>query len=139
MKWKLTRKEYREDGIFGGLTSEDGKYFFYTLEHAYKIEDEHFPKSVDFYPKIQEGVHPCILYASPKQGYMVPMLDGPEDKEHYYQIHIGNYNEDSSGCILVGLGLGKRANGGKMLTSSKQAFDQLMKLGVEEIEVVGVS
>jgi hypothetical protein len=139
MKWTLTRKQYREDGIFGQLVSEDGVYFFHTLEHAYRIEDEHYPKSVEFYPKIQEGLHPCIPYNSPKNGYIVPLLNGPDDQGRYFQIHIGNYAEDSEGCILVGLGIGRRANGGQMITSSRQAFKKLMEIGITEIDIVSIN
>ncbi len=136
MKWKLTRKQYREDGIFGELVSEDGAYTFQTLERAYKIENEHFPLSVDYFPKIQEGIHPCIVYKSPKRGYEVPQLNAECDKGRFFQIHIGNYSEDSDGCILVGLTVGPRANGGQMLKSSREAFLKLMEVGVSEIEVV---
>jgi Family of unknown function (DUF5675) len=142
MKWKLWRKEYREDGIFGELVSEDGVHTFQTLEHAYKVMGEIHPNSVEYAPKIPEGPHRFVLYKSPKHGMVVPLLDDildPNDQDRKFELHIGNYNEDSDGCILVGLGLGNRANGGKMLTSSKQAFDQIMKLGVSEIEVIGVT
>lgn len=135
MKWTLLRKEYRSDGIFGEMTSEDGMHTFQTLEHAYKVEGEIAPGSVEYYPKIQEGKHPCVRYPSKKHGYEVPLLDAPEDRGRFFEVHIGNYSEDSEGCILVGLAKGNRANGGKMLTSSKQAFEKLMKLGVSEIEV----
>lgn len=142
MKWTLTRKNYREDGIFGELVSSDGRHTFQTLEHAYKVIDELHPNSVEYAPKISEGKHVCVLYASPKHRMMVPLLDNPDDptdQDRKFELHIGNYNEDSEGCILVGLGLGNRGNGGKMLTSSKQAFDQIMALGVEEIEVIGAT
>jgi hypothetical protein len=132
MKWGLLRKEYLPEGIFGELTSECGTHFFFTLEHAYLIDGQ-------ITPKIQLGVHPCILYESPKHGYEVPLLNAPEDEGHFYEIHIGNYNKDSDGCILVGLALGFMKDGGRMLTSSKQAFKKLMDLGVEEIEVKSVS
>lgn len=140
MKWTLVRKKYGEHGIFGELTSEDGMHLFLTLEHAYKIIDETNPGSVEYAPKIPEGIHRCVPYASPKHGMMVPLLDNlddPVDQDRKFEIHIGNYNEDSEGCILVGKAIGNRANGGKMLTSSKQAFDQLMKIGITELEVQG--
>lgn len=140
MKWTLVRKKYIESGIFGELTSEDGNHIFQTLEHAYRVTGELGPESVGYYPKIPEGIHRCVPYASPKHGMMVPLLDNlddPIDQDRKFEIHIGNYNEDSEGCILVGMGIGNRANGGKMLTASKQAFDQLMKIGITELEVQG--
>lgn len=140
MKWTLIRKQYRPDGIFGELVSSDGAHFFHTLEHAYKVIDETNPGSIEYAPKIPEGVHRCVLYNSPKHGVMVPLLDNledPHDQDRKFEIHIGNYNEDSEGCILVGLGIGFRDRLGKvkMLTSSKQAFEKLMSIGVTEIEV----
>lgn len=132
MKWTLTRKQYREDGIFGLLTSEDGLVTFQTLEHAY-LEDGNYTA------KIKEGAHKIIPYNSPKHGCVTPLLNNPLDEGHEFEIHIGNYNTDSIGCILVGLGVGNTSSGGKMLTSSKQAFEQLMKIGISELEVSGVS
>ena len=130
MKWKLTRKLYREDGIFGELVSEDGTHIFQTLEHAYQTDD-------GWYPKVQEGVHPCIIYQSPKHGYNVPLLNALEDQGHTYELHSGNYNADSIGCILVGLTQLLEPNGVMMITGSKTAFGQIMALGVSGIEVFG--
>ncbi len=139
MKWKLKRKMYRFDGIFGTLTSEDGQHVFQTLEHAFKIENEHFPTSVEYYPKIQEGLHPCKIYSSPKHGYDVPLLDAPEDQGHMFEVHIGNRNKDSNGCILVGdRTIVDHDTGGFMITSSEKTFKKLMDLGVEEIDIVGM-
>jgi hypothetical protein len=139
MKWKLVRKQYRVDGIFGEMTSEDGKNTFFTIEHAYKIEDEHYPKSVDYFPKVQEGIHPCKMFLSKKNKCTVPLLDAPEDMGHFFEIHILNYNEESDGCIGVGTGIGKRSNGGQMITGSKDAFNLLMRVGITELEVTSVS
>lgn len=137
MKWILLRKSYTEKGIFGELTSEDGNHFLFTLEHAYKICDEISPGSVEYYPKIPTGLHRCVSYNSPKHNMIVPLLDNledPFDQDRKFEIHIGNYNEDSDGCILVGLAISLRC---QMLTSSKQAFKKLMEIGVTEIEVEG--
>jgi hypothetical protein len=135
MKWELLRKEYRQDGIFGELTSPGGQFFF-TLEHAYPGMYE--SGAVHYNPKIPEGIHRIVEYQSPKFGMIVPLLDNledPHDQDRKFEIHIGNYNEDSEGCILIGLGLGTRHGGGKMLTSSKQAFKLLMSLGITELQV----
>ncbi len=142
MKWRLIRKQYRPDGIFGELTSEDGQYFFHTLEHAYKVIDEISPGSVEYAPKIPEGVHRLVPYNSPKFGMVVPLLDNPDDpvdQDRKFEIHIGNYNDDSDGCILIGIGMGPRdlAKTSYMITKSKQAFEQFMKIGYSEIEIIG--
>ena len=41
-------------------------------------------------------------------------------------FHVGNYNHDSEGCILVGENLGV-ANGKLMLTRSRLAFQRFMR------------
>ena len=42
-------------------------------------------------------------------------------------FHHGNYSRDSDGCILLGMGLGRMKDGGRMLTSSNVACKQFMK------------
>ena len=50
-------------------------------------------------------------------------------KGHYgILFHVGNYNEDSEGCILLGTGFGNTSSKGKMITASKQAFKQFMEM-----------
>jgi hypothetical protein len=42
-------------------------------------------------------------------------------------IHILNYNDESDGCIGVGMQIGNKSDGGKMIMQSKLAFESLMK------------
>jgi hypothetical protein len=120
MNLHLTRKQYRDDGIFGEIDCD--KIYFFTLEHSY-----------DKMPKIPQGVYRCTRWDSPKFGYQTFMLNDVPGHDHIL-IHIGNYNHDSEGCILIGLGLGRTKNNGVMITSSKQAFQKFMELqeGVDE-------
>lgn len=126
----LTRKERREDGIFGEICSEKGEFLFITLEHSYNLK-----------PKLKPGRYKCV------RGMHRLKADEPEFetfevkgvKGHWgILFHVGNYNEDSEGCILIGLGMGNRSGGGKMITSSKQAFKRFMDLqaGMDEFYLV---
>lgn len=116
----LHRKSHRVDGVFGEMTNERGDFIAVTLERAYPP---------DFSPKILAGIYICKRYNSPKHGYEVFVLTGENADGHFYEIHIGNYNEDSDGCILVALGNGfKGDQKGRMITASKAAFDKIMQL-----------
>ena len=159
MKWTLTRKQYREDGIFGELALENGGVILQILEHAYVVDGKPIPK-------IAAGTYPCKLGTGAGEG-TIPNPNGRGDINitgmhrlhdgvwfdayeimgvpefqgkpvHGCLFHIANYNEDLDGCVGLGLACGNRSNGGRMLTSSKQAFEQFMKLGITELEVKDV-
>jgi hypothetical protein len=116
----LVRREYLDCGIFGEI--DCGSLYFFTLEHSY-----------DKKPIVPAGTYKCTRFDSPKFGYQTFMLNDVPGHDHIL-IHIGNYNHDSEGCILIGLALGRTGKGGVMLTSSKQAFAHFMALqeGVDE-------
>jgi hypothetical protein len=48
-------------------------------------------------------------------------------------IHIGNYNQDSIGCILLG-----EAQTDNMITNSKEAFTQFMSTleGIDSFQLI---
>jgi len=121
MNMTLKRIDYSEDGIFGELLDHNGVFFCHTLERSYKNEKN------EFRPKVSEGVYICTRWDSPRLGYQTFLLNNVPNHTHIL-IHIGNYNEDSDGCILVGNGIGMMINKGKMITGSKQAFKRLMEL-----------
>lgn len=116
---------HKIDGIFGEMFTEDLMFFCHTLEHAYPNEN-----GVGFFAKIPAGDYLCKRRFSPKfQCDVFEIMDVPG--HDFIEIHIANYNEELDGCIAPGLGLGKTLNGGRMLTSSKKAFDALMELQKE--------
>ncbi len=122
----LTRHTFKEEGIFGDLSDNlFFSVFAVTLEHAY----EDFGTSMTSYlPKIPAGVYTCERYKSPKHGYDVfRLLDVPGSD--YDEIHIGNYNSDSDGCILIGSRI-ISPDDPVAITGSKIAFTKFMLLQV---------
>ena len=119
MNFTLTTTEYGAMGIFGTMTSEDGAITYATLEHAYKT----IGSGSTWVPKIVRGhIYTCVPYLSPKRGYKVYMLEDVPDHTAI-EIHIGNYNDDSDGCILIGAN--KIHN---MITRSAESFKAFMAL-----------
>jgi Family of unknown function (DUF5675) len=134
---KLTRNKYGQDGILGVLESDIGTEIAVTLEHAYLQDDGSFA------PKIPAGVYICkrgmhTLEHHPKPFEAFELQDVPGHTN--ILIHVGNYNRDSEGCILLGAAVAKQPNGDVMITASSQAFAALMVLNdVDEftLTVVG--
>ncbi len=101
MDLTLTRTDFREDGIFGELSNTaSGARLACTLEHAYPVNMSLTVEKA-WEPKIPAGVYTAKRYMSPKHGYEVFRLLSVPGSD-YDEIHIGNYNKDSDGCILVG-------------------------------------
>ncbi len=117
--FKLIRYDYLQSGIFGVLLSDSFKCE--TLEHAYA-------DGPNFVPKIPIGSYQCIRRLSPKFGYDVFLVANVPGHD-FVEIHIGNTNQDSDGCIL----LGQSREGGEIL-SSKLEFDSFMQFlsGINE-------
>lgn len=107
----LTRTRFTEQGIFGELTT-DGRFLGVTLEHSFQCE-----------PALPEGEYVCVRGLHRLEG----MTSGFETFEitgvpghSGILFHVGNYNRDSKGCVL----LGERALDTMILESEKsfQAF-----------------
>lgn len=118
MNLALHRYQFIEDGIFGNLVSPDNVVAT-VLEHAYKVGQV-------YRPKVPVGIYTCIRRKSPKFGYDVFLLQNVPGHSAI-EIHRGNFNDDSDGCLLLGCGI-SQMNGFTMLTESEIAFDQFMKL-----------
>jgi hypothetical protein len=129
MTLRLKRIWFKPDGVFGELTSVTDKHYFYTLEHSYNNV-----------PKIPNGTYTCKRGPHRLQGMTedfetfevmnVPKCTG-------ILFHWGNYNSDSSGCVLLGQEMVKPA-GRYMLTNSRATFKQFMLLlsGVNEFTLI---
>ncbi len=120
---KLTRLEYRQDGIFGQLQSDDGSFRCQTLEHAYF-------ENGSYTPKVAAGIYTCVRGEHELLGMTTTFTTFELQNVPPFQgkpvtgilIHWGNYNKDSEGCILVGL----RNQDDKMILDSKIAFEAFM-------------
>ena len=92
MKLTLVRKVPTEFSTPGELSIED-KFECFTLEPPTR---EQKPRAIPV------GTYTVIIAYSPKHGKNLPILqDVPGDEG--IEIHVGNYPEDTQGCILVGM------------------------------------
>ncbi len=118
----LERKKSGETGIYGELCSEDGKFVAKTLEHAYinssEVQSDTSEKPILWEGKVPIGTYRCVrgqhrLHSS-AIAFETFMVTKVPDHEGIL-FHIGNYNKDSEGCILLGLtyipdGIGRSAD-----------------------------
>lgn len=125
MNLTLKREDFSPDGIFGYLRDTDGNVVFATLEHAF------MPSPNAFRPKVPAGTYTC------RRG--LHRLHGMTEDFETFEItgvpdflgkpvtgilfHVGNFNTDSEGCVLVG-----HARAGKVILSSRVAFADFMAL-----------
>ena len=132
--FNLRRIDHCKDGIFGELTMEDDKrVFFLTLEHAYPDDDK-------FKPKVPKGEYICKR-GTHKLSDLVPFETFEIQKVPGcwgILFHVGNYNRDSSGCILIGKGRGFTQARGKMIVDSRRGFKEFMELlsGEDEFKII---
>ena len=138
MDCRLIRKDKREDGIFGTLQDMKGADLFCTLEHAFSDGQG------GFIPKLAAGTYQCKTGTGPGTGEfqgMHRLHDGVWFGAYEVQnvpefegkpvtgilFHIGNYNQDSDGCCLLGKQLGwKVDHKGWMIMASGVAFKEFM-------------
>ena len=129
MNFTLIRSSKGVFGIFGQMKGEGTPLVFSTLEHAFKQSDGSYS------PVVPEGTYACVRRSSPKFGFDVFMLKEVPG-HNFVEIHVGNFNKDSDGCILLGL---KSTN--ISISDSRDAFSKFMALqsGVNEftLTVVG--
>ena len=105
VKITVVRVDANDKGLFGHLTTDNG-FDCVTLER----HDIAIPC----------GTYKVTMYYSPSHGCMVPLVNDVP-KRSMIEIHWGNYEKDSKGCILVG---SKRD--GFAIDNSRMAFDGLM-------------
>ena len=117
MRLTLKRASFTEQGIFGYLFDEQGNQIAVTLERAFPV-----PGSGLWQPAVISGLYTCQRRRSPRFRYDVFMLlDVPG--HDFVEIHKGNWEENSTGCILLGTTID-----GSMITESKIAFYKFMAL-----------
>src|SRR5271169_2411605 len=94
----LTRNDANVNGIFGTLTDDSGNTYA-TLEHAYEQPDGSYaPKTPPGTYTCQKGMHTLEHHPAPFQAFEITNVPNHTD----ILIHIGNYNADSEGCVLIG-------------------------------------
>lgn len=120
----LSRFLIRSDGIFGHLSTDNAVPFGVTLEHAFPQPDGSYaPKIPTGTYTCQRGMHQLHHMTDPFQTFEVLNVPGHTG----ILFHVGNYNTDSDGCILVGSDLGI-SQGIWMITRSADAFERFMNL-----------
>ncbi len=130
----LARTDFLQTGIFGNLYNDDRSLYLSTLEHAFPVIPDSASLSTSWAPILQPGQYTCVLgehqllHGGPFQAYQITNVPGHSG----VLFHIGNYNKDSDGCVL--LGMGKLSDKiGDMLTLSDKAFTLFMNFmnGIE--------
>jgi hypothetical protein len=118
---KLTRKSAQLYGILGEISNAVGEVLYVTLEHAYK-------DGFTFVPKLAPGVYTCkrgihrLSNLNPFEAFEVMGVpDFQNSPVTGILIHVGNYNNDSEGCILIAM---KRGVG--CILDSGDAFKAFM-------------
>lgn len=129
----LKRMDFRQDGIFGEITSAD--FTCFTLEHAYSNNGHGFE------PKIPIGSYTCVRgthqleHGGPFETFEVTNVPGHPG----VLLHVGNYNQDSNGCILLGESVVTGSEDGiQGITNSRVTFDKFMAIqeGVDSFTIV---
>lgn len=116
MKLELLRTENTSTHTIGVLRDADTQYeIARTLEDAWRDNK----KSVSCIP---EGEYTVVRHVSPKYGNCFMVSDVPN--RDYILIHVGNYDTDTEGCILLGLAVTTNLQNKRMITNSKIAVDK---------------
>jgi hypothetical protein len=123
----LRRLQYRQDGIFSELLKDDGEQFCVTIEHAYP-QNGH-----GFQPKLPDGVYVCERGEHRLEGMYKPfitfeIMNVPGHTGILF--HVGNFNNDSNGCVCVGemIGQNPNENGAQIIFNSQRTFDKFIAL-----------
>jgi len=108
-------------GTFGVLSSEHLDFLLHTLEHSYLNKDLplYRPKIPTGKYLCKRGMHQLEGMASPFETFEITGVPGHTN----LLFHVGNVQNDSSGCIL----LGKEIASSLVLCQSKQGFREFMK------------
>lgn len=113
----LKRHTFVPDGIFGVL-SDGVENLAYTLEHSYGSGSDWHPKLPPGDYQCVRGIHRLTGLIQALETFEVTNVPGHTG----ILFHIGNYNKDSEGCILLG-----KARGVGSILNSYQAFQDFME------------
>lgn len=135
MSWLLQTDETRADGVFSTLYQNSEK-FLVTLEHAYEAADGYY------FPKLPRGA----TYKCVRGTHSLDHYNGGRPFEAFevtgvanhtgILLHVGNFNENSDGCILVGENV-HRENSKWWIDDSRVAFSRFMTImiGIDEFDL----
>ncbi len=120
MDLTIKRIKFQESGIFGEMVDILGNHVCYTLEHAYVQYNGQFAPKIPAGTYIcKRGMHQLHSMKTPFETFQV--MDVPNHAN--ILIHMGNYNKDSDGCILVG-----KTTSDTMIGSSVETFKKFLQL-----------
>ena len=84
--------------------------------------------------RIPNGIYPVFKHTSPKFGNSLWIQDVPNRSE--ILIHVGNYNRDTLGCILVGdRFIDIDGDGHKDVTNSRNTINKLYSIVLDELAI----
>lgn len=136
MVYQLKNTEFREDGVFGALTDENGNLLAVTLTHAYLQPDGTYKgKTPNGTYVCKRGLHRLHSMDHDFETFEITNVPGHTN----ILFHWGNFNRDSDGCFLLGEALARSPiNKTQIITDSKKAFHAFMDrlVGVDEFELV---
>lgn len=117
----LRQIDFREDGIFGQLMTEELVEICKSLEHGY------VNARGEIVSKIKPGVYTCKLEWSERfQMHLFELKDVPGHDE--IKIHAANIDDQLEGCIAPGTNYGEWNDGSRCVTQSKKALKKFMAL-----------
>ena len=124
MNINLNRTQSNQEGIFGNFTDENGNQICVTLEHAYDDGNGGWVAKIpDGTYTCQRGQHQLASMSHPFETFEVTNVPGHSN----ILIHMGNFDKDSEGCILVGHAIAGSGSS-EMITSSVATFNAFMQL-----------
>lgn len=135
----LRRDTFSKDGIFGQLRDLEGNLLVVTLEHAFPGGGSHpwTPKVAPRIYKCQRGLHQLFGMTHKFETFEitgVPPFNGKSVSGILF--HTGNWNQDSSGCSILGMHTGIVSDRPAVI-ASHQAFNKFMtaQSGIDEFKV----
>lgn len=132
MDMTLKRSNFFSYGIFS-VCGDSSKFWdtacmplMVTLEHSYENDSM---AGHPWVPKLENGVYKCVRGIhrlkdmKPFETFEVTGVPGHSG----ILFHVGNYNKDSEGCILVGHKIAILPGGEKMISGSRDMFAKFMQ------------
>ena len=130
MYLKLTRTyqdDYQTQGELNVIEDNDILFSCVTLELPWRNNERRISR-------IPNGIYPVFKHISSKFGNSLWVQDVPNRSE--ILIHVGNYNRDTLGCILVGdKFIDIDGDGHKDVTNSRNTINKLYSIVLDELAI----